>query len=229
MRLTVSSRTRPRWQRVRRASQCRCASIVVVVVSIDRAAGSRVLRGQRRAVGERQRAVGHPLHVPLLERGVGAPQQPLHARDTASSAAAPAGRRRRAGTRGRPSSRANANAKIAAGRRHAAVQHIDPAHPPRRVAAASAAAADRTAPGRRRAAAAPACTFARESRVPSPRASRSTGTHSDDLVEVRRERIDVARERSFDLAQRAVGGAPERHVIDDAQPHARPSAASSRS
>src|SRR5262249_61541294 len=50
-----------------------------------------------------------------------------------------------------------------------------------------------------------------------------------DLVEVRRERIDVPRKRSFRLPQRSVRCLPERHVIDDAELHALRLAACKRS
>ena len=45
------------------------------------------------------------------------------------------------------------------------------------------------------------------------------GDTQRNLIEIRRKRIDVPGERSFDLAKRARGVDPERHVIDDAETH----------
>src|SRR6058998_16378 len=46
------------------------------------------------------------------------------------------------------------------------------------------------------------------------------GSADEHLVEVRRERIDIAGKRSFRFGQRTVREAPERRVIDDRERHA---------
>ena len=103
-----------------------------------------------------ERAIGHALHVPFLERRVGAPQQRASRRDTASTAAAPAGRRPPARTPAGRASRAHAEREHR-GRASARGSAADRYSGTNRSSRGSIVGSrDRTARGRRKAAAAPA-------------------------------------------------------------------------
>ena len=206
---------------VRSRRRCRPADSVVVLVSITRAPCAFVLLAQRRAVGKRQRPRRHAAQRPLLERDIGARTAPSSRRDSRGAAAAPRSRRRPAGTPACRGARAMRKAKIAAGRRHAqwitshcSTQRAQP-RPHRRQLRIELPRAGKVRQRRQ---------HARSPRArASPRRRRVEHRHRQDhLVEVRRQRVDVARERSFRFPQRAVGGLPERHVIQDAERHASP-------
>jgi hypothetical protein len=187
----------------------------------------RMLQRQCFAVGERQRVVRHPLNVPFLESRISVPQQAFQAsiRHRRQQSAQIADDEQEL----MPAQEPGAERRHDRRRRgHAAMDDIDATdepHDARHDDRQPRIELNRPVEIRQR----------REGDVVGPnRRPFAAGLREDrhaqgDLVEIWRQRVHISRERSFDLAQGAIGGAPERHVIDDAQLHARPASASSRS
>ena len=174
---------------------------------------ARVLARERRAVREGQRPIGHPLHVALFERGVPIPQPLLRA----------AIRHRRLRGRqiaddedeGGAAEKAGAGEREdGSGRRDPAVQQVDPfreTQQPRQHQRQARVELQRSVEVRQR----DQRDVRSAHRRPFAARRAQQRNRQHDLVEVRRERVDVARERALDFAQRPVRRAPERHVINN--------------
>ena len=194
---------------------------------VDARAVTFVLGAQRRAVDERQRPPGHVTQRPFFKRDILREQQLLDAAiaevrqqrfvvadDQQEDRLAPCCGDAEREDRGR--------------RRHAEMNHvalIDPLAQPRSHRPQLRVELPRPREVRQR----------RQRHVGRPHARtrrrrRVEHRHrQDDAVEVRRDRIHVARKRTFRFPQRAIRGLPERHVVEDAERHASPFAASRRS
>ena len=186
-----------------------------------------VLLTERRAVRERQRVPHHPAERPLFKRHVGAKQQLFHAaigqmRREGAVVADNQQKRRLLQTLCDPIG------KVARGRGHAQVNDVALRDPGAQTGVHRRQHRVELLRPRK----------VRQWREPDvggadarPAARRHLEDRhgEEDLVEVRRQRVDVACEGPLGFPQRSVRGLPEGHVVQDAERHARASRASRRS